>query len=187
MKPVPCLAVLLGLAVLGPAFAEEPARSAAHQYFTDTELIDQDGRPMRLYSDLIHARSVVINTFFTTCTGICPPLNQRMAQIQERLGDRLGKDVYLLSISVDPTTDTPPRLKEYAARYRAKPGWFFLTGRKDNVDFVLRKLGERVEAPDDHTSVLIIGNDRTELWKKARGLASTEEVLQVVESVVNER
>lgn len=192
-----CRSGVLLLALLGPAgalpdtpvgpAADAPATSAAHRYFTDTELIDQDGRPQRLYRDLIQGRTVVVNTFFTTCTGICPPLSRRMEQIRERLGERVGKDVYLISISVDPERDSPPRLKEYARRYKATPGWFFLTGRKENVDFALRKLGQRVAAPEDHSSVLIIGNDRTELWKKAQGLAQEEDVLQVVESVANDR
>lgn len=184
-------APLLGALVLAipGAFAGEgsAAPSAAHRYFTDTELTDQDGRSVRLYSDLIRGRSVVINTFFTTCTSICPPLNRRMVQIQERLGGRLGHDVHLLSISVDPDTDTPPRLKEYARQWGARPGWYFLTGPKEKVDFVLRKLGQLAQAPEDHSGVLLVGNDRTELWKKAFGLARAEDVLQVVDSVANDR
>ena len=180
------LTAALLLAVLGRSAAEE-ATTTAQKYFTDTELINQDGQPMRFYSDLIRGRVVVINTFFTTCTGICPPLSRRMAQIQERLGDRVGRDVHLMSISVDPTNDTPERLKAYARAYKAKAGWFFLAGSKENVDLVLRRLGQYAESPENHTGILLIGNDRTELWKKANALAPAEDVLRVVESVADDR
>ena len=105
---------------------EEP--SAAAKYFTDVTLINQDGQPMRFYSDVLKGKVVVVNAFFTTCTSVCPPMNRNFEKIQNALGDRLGKDVFLVSISVDPTTDTPPRMKEYAQKFHARPGWLFLTG-----------------------------------------------------------
>src|SRR6187200_2185736 len=97
---------------LEPA-ASAPARSAAEKYFSDVELINQDGQKMRFYSDVLKDKVVVINTFFVTCTSVCPPLNRNMERVQEALGDRLGKDAFLVSITVDPTADTPPKLKEY--------------------------------------------------------------------------
>ena len=117
------------------------ARSAAEKYFSDVELIDQDGQKLRFYSDVLKNKVVIINTFFTTCTNICPPMNRNFEKIQEALGDRLGKDAFLISISVDPETDTPTRLKEYGRRFHARPGWIFLTGKKENVDWALYKLG----------------------------------------------
>lgn len=181
------LALALLLQAPGAPAADASTLSAARSYFTDTELVDQDGRTLRFYSDLIRGRSVVINTFFTTCSGICPPLNRRMAQIQERVAGRLGRDVHLVSISVDPETDTPPRLKQYATQWGARPGWYFLTGPRERVELVLRKLGQFAAAPDDHSGVLLVGNDRTELWKKAFALARSEDVLSIVDSVVNDR
>jgi protein SCO1/2 len=110
-----------------------------------------------------------------------------MEKIQAALGDRVGKDVHLLSISVDPKNDNPTRLKEYAARYHAKPGWYFLTGSKENIDEALRKLGQYVEQREAHQNLILIGNDRTGLWKKAMGLADPAELIPVVESVVNDK
>lgn len=167
---------------------EPPATvSPAQKYFTDVVLLNQDGAPMRFYSDLIKNRIVIINSFFTTCTSICPPMNQNMTRIQDALGERLGRDVYLISISVDPQTDTPPKLKEYAAQIRAKPGWYFLTGKKENVDWALYKLGQYVEAKDDHVGIIIIGNEATGMWKKAFGLAKAEALIKLVEEVVNDK
>ena len=161
--------------------------SAAEKYFSDVELITQDGQKVRFYSDVLKNKVVVINTFFTTCTSICPPMNRNFEKIQEALGDRLGKSVFLVSITVDPKTDTPPRLKEYASRFHARPGWMFLTGEKENVDWALYKLGQYVETKDEHTSIFIIGNEPKGLWKKAMGLAKAEELIKIVEDVINDR
>jgi protein SCO1/2 len=161
--------------------------SAAEKYFSNVELINQDGQTVRFYTDVLKNKVVVINAFFTTCTGICPPMNRNFEKIQEALGDRLGKEVFLVSISVDPETDTPARLKEYGRRFHARPGWVFLTGKKENVDWALYKLGQYVEKKDDHTSIFIIGNEPKGLWKKAFGLAKPEELIKIVEDVINDR
>src|SRR6188768_2560955 len=96
--------------------AQESAPSDAQKYFTDTVLINQDGEKMRFYSDLIKGKTVIIDSFFATCQGSCLPMNRNLEKVQEALGDRLGKDAFLVSISVDPETDTPARLKEYSQR-----------------------------------------------------------------------
>lgn len=164
-----------------------PTMSPAEKYFSDVELINQDGQKLRFYSDVLKNKVVVINVFFTTCTGVCPPMNRNFEKIQEALGDRLGKDVFLVSISVDPETDTPPRLKEYGRRFHARPGWMFLTGKKENVDWALYKLGQYVETKENHTNIFIIGNEPKGLWKKAFGLAKAEELIKIVEDVINDR
>jgi protein SCO1/2 len=181
---------ILCLVFLGVSQAQQPAAQSdtpAHKYFTDVELINQNGEKMKFYSDLLQGKVVIINSFFATCQGSCLPLNQNLAKVQEALGDRLGKDVYIISISVDPTVDTPPNLKQYAKKLQARPGWFFLTGSKENVDFALKKIGQYVDDKQDHLNIFIIGNERTGLWKKAFGLAKSEELVKVVESVVNDQ
>ena len=176
-------------ASLAPAneSSSAPTRSAAEKYFSDVELINQDGQKVRFYSDVLKDKVVIINTFFTTCTNICPPMNRNFEKIQEALGERLGKDAFLVSITVDPETDTPARLKEYGSKFHARPGWMFLTGKKENVDWALYKLGQYVETKNDHTSIFIIGNEPKGLWKKAFGLAKAEELMRIVEDVINDR
>ena len=176
------LIVISATAVLG-----QDEKPPAEKYFSDVELINQDGQKVRFYTDVLKNKVVVINTFFTTCTNICPPMNRNFEKIQEALGDRLGKDAFLVSITVDPETDTPTRLKEYGRRFHARPGWMFLTGKKENVDWALYKLGQYVETKDDHTSIFIIGNEPKGLWKKAMGLAKAEELIKIVEDVINDR
>ncbi|HEX9945151.1 MAG TPA: SCO family protein [Thermoanaerobaculia bacterium] len=177
---------ILALLVVPSAVRAQAEPSPAQKYFGDVKLVNQDGQEMRLYSDLIKDRIVVIDVMFTACTGACPVISGTFAKLQDHLGDRVGKDVYLLSISVDPVHDTPAKLKEFAGRFHAKPGWYFLTGSKKNVETALRKLGQYVEDPAAHQTLFLIGNDRTGLWKKAFGLTKPEDLFPVVDSVVND-
>jgi protein SCO1/2 len=171
------------------AVASEDALSAtARQYFTNVSLVTQHGDSVRLYADLLKDKVVVINAFFGTCNSSCPKMAGVLAGLQDRLGDHLGKEVWLLSFSVDPETDTPERLAEYANRFHSKPGWLFLTGPKDHVDFALFKLGQRVARKEDHLTIFIVGNNKTGLWKKVFAPTSTPDSLKtVVESVLNDK
>jgi protein SCO1/2 len=161
--------------------------SAAGRYFTDVLLLNQDGKEMRLYSDLIRGKTVIIIPFFTSCTGACPVMNQNLAKIQDWLGDRLGKDAYMISISVDPATDTVPKLQEYARKFGARQGWYFLSGKRENVEFALKKLGNYVETRENHNNIMIVGNEKTGLWKKAFSLAASESLIPIVEKVLNDK
>ena len=189
----------LALAAL-PAAAQEPpgeteaeltperarAVEAARRYFTDVELVNQDGEPMRLYSDLLRDKVVVINTIFTTCTGICPVMSKAFEAIQDRVGDRLGEDVHLISISVDPENDTPEKMRAWGEAFHARRGWYLVTGDPENVAFALQRLGQHVEDPESHQAIMLMGNDKTGLWKKAFGLAGAEELIEVFDSVLND-
>ena len=167
--------------------APSAGASAAQKYFTDVELVNQNGERMRLYSDILKDRVVVINAFFGTCQGSCLPMNRNLEKVQAAFKERMGKDLYIVSISVDPTIDTPQALKEYAKKLNAAPGRLFLTGKKENVDWALYKLGQYVEQREQHTNIFIIGNERTGLWKKAFGLAQADELVKIVESVINDK
>lgn len=166
----------------------EPAElTAPHKYFTDVELVNQKGETMRLYSDVLKGKVVVINSFFSTCKGSCPVMMSSFARIQEQFNDRLGKDLCLVSITVDPSTDTPQVMSAYAEQWKARPGWLFLSGEKANVEAALYKLGHYVENKESHSNIFIIGNEATGLWKKAKGLSNTEELFPLIEEVLNDR
>ena len=172
-----------------PSNAQTPStpaqESPAQKYFTDVVLVNQNGEKMRFYSDLIQGKVVIINSFFATCQGSCLPISRNLEKVQEALGDRVGKDVRIISISVDPTVDTPQALKAYAKKLNAGPGWYFLTGEKENVEFALMKLGQftRQAGP---SNIIIIGNERTGVEKGFR-LAQSDELVKVVESVINDQ
>lgn len=180
---------ILTSVIIFTAIITSPAQTTnrAQRYFTDVVLVNQEGRQLRLYSDLMQGKTVIINSFFTSCNSVCPPMSRNLELVQDWLGERMGKEVTILSISVDPATDTPPRLKDYAARFHAKPGWHFLTGDKQNVEFALGKLGQLFDSKDDHSTLIIIGNEPTGLWKKALGMARPDELVKIVESVVSDR
>lgn len=194
------LAVIAVLFLAGTASAQQPAaqqptappatnstESAAEKYFTDIQLVNQNGEKMRFYHDLLQGKTVIINSFFATCQGSCLPMTRNLEKVQEALGDRLGKDARIISISVDPDVDTPTELKAFSKKFHARPGWYFLTGSKENVEYVLKKLGQFVEDKNDHLNIFIIGNERTGLWKKAFGLAKSEELIKVVDSVLDDK
>jgi len=167
--------------------ATNGTESAAEKYFTDIQLVNQNGEKMRFYHDLLQGKTVIINSFFATCQGSCLPMTRNLEKVQEALGDRLGKDARIISISVDPQVDTPTALKAFSKKFHARPGWYFLTGSKENVEYVLKKLGQFVEDKNDHLNIFIIGNERTGLWKKAFGLAKSEELIKVVDSVIDDK
>jgi protein SCO1/2 len=153
----------------------------------DVPLLDQDGRKVRFPGDAIGDRVVVIDTFFTTCGLICPILGAIFADLQEQLGDRLDREVRLISISVDPLTDIPPRLKKYAEQWEARPGWLFLTGEKKAVDRVLEGIGMYSPNFSDHPSAFLVGDGREGKWTRFYGFASPEQLKSRVEELLAER
>lgn len=183
--------LLFTIAIASAAAAQQaqpaaPSSPAAH-YFANLHLVDQDGRRVDLYRDVMQGHTVVIDTFFATCTGSCPMMTNTLARLQTRFADRLGRDLRLVSITVDPANDSPAKLREYARHVQAKAGWLFLTGTKDEVHAALAKLGQSVETRESHTNVMLVGNDATGLWKKVFGLAKPEEVGDVVETVLDDK
>src|SRR4026207_1397966 len=103
--------VLLLIVMSSTLVFGQDQKTPAEKYFSDVELINQDGQKVRFYSDVLKNKIVVINTFFTTCKSICPPMNRNFEKIQEALGDRLGKEVFLVSITVEPETDKTKALE----------------------------------------------------------------------------
>jgi cytochrome oxidase Cu insertion factor (SCO1/SenC/PrrC family) len=146
----------------------------------DVELLDQDGRKIHFYSDLVKGKTVAINFIFTTCTTICPPLGATFRRVEQELGERAGRDVRLISISVDPATDTPERLKAWGAKFHAGAGWTFVTGAKPLIDELLRALGAQTARPEDHSPTVLIGNDARGQWTRTYGLARPTQLVEMI-------
>ena len=161
--------------------------SPAERYFGNIVLTNQDGKQLRLYADILKGNVVIINSFYSTCSGVCRVTIPVFKQLQDDLGERVDKDVRLVSITVDPESDTPGVLKRYATGIGAKPGWDFLTGDKETVDQVLYKLGLHTDAKEEHSNIFIVGNERTGLWKKVLGIAPPYEIRRSVESVLGDQ
>jgi cytochrome oxidase Cu insertion factor (SCO1/SenC/PrrC family) len=150
----------------------------------DVEVLDQDGNALHFYSDLIKGKTVAINFIFTNCTTICPPLAATFARVQREMGDRVGKDVHFISISVDPLTDTPERLKAWGAKFKAGAGWTFVTGSKPEMDKLLNALGASVSRREDHTPSVIVANDSKDIWTRTYGLAKTSQMVGLIQNVI---
>lgn len=159
---------------------EQPAVETSKMNIPDIELLDQNGRKIHFYSDLVKGHTVAINFIFTTCTTICPPLGATFARVQKELGDRVGRDVRLISITVDPATDTPERLKAWGAKFHAGDGWTFVTGDKPQVDELLRALGASSARREDHSPTVLIGNDLKGTWTRTYGLAQVGQLVQII-------
>jgi protein SCO1 len=182
------VALLLALASFGTASSTgtqgADGSGAAREYFTDTILVDQNGRSHRFYSDLVAGRVVIMNIIFTGCRSSCPIIMGRLVELQDLLGPKRS-DVSILSISVDPVLDTPQALHAYADGLQAGPGWYFLTGAKESVETVLRRIGNRSSTPEDHTDVIVVGNDATGTWIKLTAIATTEDLARAVLEVAD--
>jgi len=170
-------AVVLALLVTADARAATPPES-----FPNVELRTQDGTRIRFYEDLIKGKVVLINFFFTTCTSICPRTTENLVKVEEALGERLGRDVVMISITVDPDTDTPAVLGKYALRYRTKPGWYFVTGKQKDIDLIRRRLGVNRDGGDksQHTGVLVYGNEATGQWAATPAMADPKTIVRSV-------
>lgn len=202
MRPGAALAAAafaLSIASIAPADGKAPRvervkvgnvskedEAAAEKYFTNTELIDQHGRAHRFYDGLLRGRKVIINFAFTSCKGACPTMAANLARVQALLGKRVGKEIGILTITVDPENDTPRVLKEFAARFNAGEGWRFLTGTPENVAKVLGRLGGLTKRPDEHPSTLLIGDTTTGMWVKTVATERPETIVKLVEHINDE-
>jgi protein SCO1/2 len=134
-------------------------------YFPNVPLVTHEGKTVQFYDDLIKDKRVLINFIFTECTDMCPLATAKLAQVQKMLGARVGQEIFIYSISLDPEHDTPEALKAYAAKYGAGPGWLFLTGTRKNIDAVRFKLGERRDK-EEHLNALRVGNGAKGQWMR---------------------
>ena len=156
----------------GPAGAAGDAGSIwGADYFPNIPLVTHEGKSVRFFDDLIKDKVVVINFIFTRCPDVCPLETARMREVQEILGDRVGRDVFMYSISIDPEHDTPEVLKRYAEKFDVGPGWLFLTGKEADITLLRKKLGLYSEAErggklEAHTVSSIVGNQGTGRWMK---------------------
>lgn len=189
------IALVLAAALLLPprARAGLPALTAperaekARAYFTDTALVDQEGRRRRFYDDVLAGKTVLIGFMFTRCDAACPLLAERLRQVARALGPAYGRDVEFVTISVDPEHDGPAELKRFLEVHRApQPGWSFLSGAPADVRLVLRRLGQLSEDRDDHSTALMAANVSSGHWVKLRPDLSPEAVAETVRGLAAE-
>ena len=190
MKPTQLMLFVIALlicCVLTDAVAQRsPTRKrdeALHVKVLDVDVYDQNGKQLKFYTDLVKGKTVAINFIFTTCTNICPPLTSTFRKVQVEA----GPNVNLISVSVDPTTDTPQRLKAYADKFKAGPGWTFVTGDKADIDKLLAGLGAAVADKNDHTSMVLIGNESANYWTRAYGLSPPSQLADAITAAADRK
>lgn len=200
MRPLVIVPVVLAAALLvpapvrpggassGPAPEAQRGREAkAQEWFTDTVLVDQTGAARRLYTDVLAGNVVVVSFMYTRCELACPLIAQKLSAVARGLGERYGRDVKFVTISVDPERDGPRELRAFLARHRVpEPGWTFLTGRPADVRAVLRRFGQVTDDPDDHFTGLLAGNVPRGHWMKLRPDLTAAGVVEAVRALADE-
>lgn len=181
---IPAVAGAAGLA--GTAPIVENGRSR----FPNVWLKTHEGKDVRFYDDLLKGRNVLINVMYTACTSSCPPNTASLLQIQQALGARIGRDIHMYSLTIQPELDDPKALAAYVREHGIKPGWTYLTGRRSDVDEVRRSVGffdsdpARDAQPTRHTGMVRIGKVPADRWAMVPALASKEHMLAVINGVI---
>jgi cytochrome oxidase Cu insertion factor (SCO1/SenC/PrrC family)/cytochrome c2 len=184
--------LLAGLAAALALVLATPASNAASSsrwgagYIPNVPVVAQDGTTLHFYDDLIKDKLVVISFIYTTCTDLCPLTTARLAEMRDLLGDAVGRDVFFLSLTVDPEHDTPQMMKAFADAYDAKePGWHFLTGKPEDIDAINERFGDKSaeRGLGKHRNEIVIGNGKTGDWTRNSVLSDLEEVIRDIRSM----
>lgn len=157
-----------------------PSLAAAHAV-PEAELLNQDGKTVSFHRDLVQGKTAVINFIFTSCTMICPTQTATLHEVQQKLGARVGSDINFISISIDPNTDRPARLKSFARQFEIGPGWQFLTGSKPVIDRLLRGLGAGASGKSDHSGLVLVINEKNNVWQQLANLPDADLILHATE------
>ena len=173
--------------LLSWAFHATAAQPPGQAELPNVVLLNQDGQPVRFYDDLVAGgHTVAINFIYVQCSDICPATTANLARVQALLGERLGRDIRMASISIDPARDTPAILKAYAAHFGVRPGWQFLTGRPRDIELLRRALGVFERDPrldkdlSQHTGMVVYGNDTRGRWARVPATAQPERIVESI-------
>ena len=168
-------------------FKQVPSRERIRQrYFPNLELTAHDGRKLKFYDDLVKDKIVIFNMFYAKCEGICSPITRNLVRLQNILGSRVGKDIFMYSFTLKPKEDNVEALAHYAHMHKTKPGWFFLTGSAEDMETVRRKLGFVDPDPQvdkdlsNHIGVIKYGNEPLERWGGCPGMQAPEWIAETL-------
>jgi protein SCO1 len=171
------------LAALGLLAGPAQAARWGKEYVPNVPVVTQDGKTLNFYDDLIKDKIVVLSFIYTSCKDICPLATARLGEAQELLGDRVGRDIFFYSISIEPERDTPERLKQYADAFHAGPGWLFLTGLPEDIKTIRYKFGDRRPDLADHRNDVVLGNGKTAEWQRENALGDLEHFVRAIEDM----
>ena len=166
--------------------AQDRSQSAAVLSVPDVQLVTQSGDRLSFNSQLVKGRIAIVTGFFTTCTSMCPITQETLAHVASMLGPRLGKDVVIISLSVDPDHDTPERMKVWAEKFHIGPGWVLASGNKAEVQTLLKSLGLFVDLPQRHQSALMVGSESSG-WVRISSWSAPEKLVKLVDTIAASR
>jgi len=185
-----------GATALLPFAASAGQAPPLHQdgagWFTNAEVTAQDGRTYRFYDDLLKGRIVLVNFFYTQCDDICPLMTENLARVQEMLTPRVGRDIFMYSISLQPAHDTPEVLAAYAKAYGVGPGWLFLTGRPADIELLRHRLGFVDSDPvqdtnlEEHIGTVRMANVPMHRWAMSPALLNPPALIRALKRVIPE-
>jgi protein SCO1 len=161
--------VALGMSAFGMTWSDAVAAEASHwgaDYFPNLPVITQDGKTLHFYEDVIKDKIVVISFIYTSCPDICPLTTARLSQVEDKFKDHMGRDLFFVSVTVDPENDTPEKLKAFSKAFDTGPGWLFLTGKPSDIREINFKLGDKSRSLSDHRNEIVLGNDSTGEWAR---------------------
>jgi protein SCO1 len=179
-----------GLATVAPRAA---GRGPASSKLPNFELTTHEGKQVRFYDDLLHGKLVLINFMYTHCRATCPPQTANLLKVQRQLGDRVGKDVFMYSLTLEPKADTPQVLRQYAEAHRTGPGWLYLTGKPAEIEIIRRGLGfvdrdpARDAVPSSHIGVVVYGYEPLDRWAACPALGPADLMAHNILSLKGER
>ena len=154
------------------------------KFLPDLPLLDQDNHEVRFYSDLIKDRNVLISFFFTTCSNTCLMQGKVFSDLQNELGDRLGKDIFLISVTMDPETDTPQRLKTWGEQHGRRNGWTLVSGKTAEMEILVSHLtGNPLGRLQTHAPFIFLGNDKKNHWIATYGLSAPKKLMKQIEEL----
>ena len=166
---------------------EAASEEKARKFFTDTEVIDQNGNKLRFYSDVLKNRVVLINFIFTNCPDYCPMVTQKLIQTRSQLVESVTDDIWIVSISVDPERDTPEAMKDFAKKHGVDESrWIFLTGQTQDLDFIVKRLGQYSKDVESHSTLMLGGNTNTRLWTRVMPMATPPDIARQMRELAEE-
>ena len=176
------------VAVASTASADTTAAEAkARNYFTNLEVIDQNGQRLNFYDDVLKDKVVAINFIFTNCQGACPLMTKNLTFVRDMMGGEVGKSVHFVSISIDPLRDTPAAMKAFAQTHDADhAGWTWVTGDPDKLAAIVKKLGSYTDDPEAHTTQMLAANIRTAHWTKIAPNVPPKGVVERLKMLIEE-
>lgn len=182
MKPRAFLAFVFSLLMCSGNAQDHGWPVAAQVSVPDLPIVTQKGDHLRFNSEVIKGRVAIVTGFFTTCTSMCPITQENLSHVARQLGPRLGKDVVIVSLSVDAGNDTPERMKAWGEKFHIGSGWVLAGGNKADVDTLLKSLGLFVDIPQRHQSALMVGSEATG-WVRVSSWTAPEKLVTLVDHV----